>query len=99
VARAVAIEQATLNSQLDRVQESITLRVSKKWFSETLETEVGSIVGLARLDYAVRPKVKYAITDRLRLTVGGDIFRGPSPSFFGRIRDTSTLYVKLRWDY
>jgi len=97
--RAVAIEQATLNSQLDRVHESITLRVSKKWFGETLETEVASILGLARLDYAVRPKMKYAITDRWRLTVGGDIFRGPDPSFFGRIRDTSTAYVELRWDY
>ena len=97
--RPVAIQQATLNSQLDRVQESITLRVSKKWLGETLETEVGSIVGLVRLDYAVRPKVKYAITDRLRLTAGGDIFRGPSPSFFGRLRNTSTAYVELRWDY
>ena len=98
-ARAVAIEQATINSQLDQVQESITFRVSKKWFNETLETEVASIVGLTRLDYAVRPKAKYAITDRLRATVGGDIFRGPTPSYFGRIRDTSTAYVELRWDY
>jgi hypothetical protein len=97
--RAVAIEQATINSQLDRVQESITLRVSNKWLSETLETEVASIVGLTRLDYAVRPKVKYAISDHWRLTVGGDIFGGPDPSFFRRIRDTSTAYVELRWDY
>jgi hypothetical protein len=97
--RAVAIEQATINNQLDQVQESITFRVSKKWFNETLETEVASIVGLNRLDYAVRPKAKYAITDRLRVTVGGDIFRGPTPSLFGRIRDTSTAYVELRWDY
>ena len=56
-------------------------------------------MGLSRLDYAVRPKVKYAITDRWRLTVGGDIFRGPDPSFFGRIRDTTTAYVELRWDH
>ena len=55
--------------------------------------------GLSRLDYAVRPKVKYAITDRWRLTVGGDIFRGPTPSFFGRLRDNSTVYVELRWDF
>lgn len=98
-ARAVAVEQATINSQLDQVQESISLRVGKKWFNETLETEVASVVGLTRLDYAVRPKAKYAITDRLRATVGGDIFRGPSPSFFGRIQNTSTAYVELRWDY
>jgi hypothetical protein len=97
--RAVAIEQATINNQLDEVQEAITLRVSKKWLNETLETEVASIVNLNRGDYAVRPKAKYAITDHLRATVGGDIFRGPTPSYFGRIRDTSTAYVELRWDY
>jgi hypothetical protein len=98
VTRAVATEQATINSQLDRVQESITFRVSKKWLGDTLETEVGSIVGLNRLDFGVRPKVTYAITDRLRATVGADIYRGPSPSFFGRVRDLSTAYVELRWD-
>ncbi len=97
--RAVATAQATINSQLDEVQESISFRVSKKWLNETLETEVGSIIGLTRLDYAVRPKAKYAITDRLRATVGGDIFRGPTPSFFGRLRDNSTVYVELRWDF
>ena len=99
VNRAVATAQATINSQLDEVQESISFRVSKKWLNETLETEVGSIVGLTRLDYAVRPKAKYAITDRLRATVGGDIFRGPTPSFFGRLRDNSTAYVELRCDF
>jgi hypothetical protein len=98
-ARAVAIEQATINSQLDQVQESISLRINKKWLNETLETEVASVFGIVRGDYAVRPKAKYAITDRLRATVGGDIFRGPTPSFFGRIRDNSTAYVELRWDY
>ena len=69
--RAVFTEQATINNQLDQVQESIAFRVNKKWLNETLETEVASIVNLARLDYAVRPKVKYAITDRLRSHGGG----------------------------
>ena len=97
--RGVFTEQATINNQLDRVQESITLRVNKKWLNETLETEVASIVNLARLDYAVRPKAKYSITDRLKATVGGDIFRGPTPSFFGRLRDNSTAYVEIRLDF
>jgi len=97
--RAVAVEQATINNQLDEIQHSLTFRLSKKWLNETLETEVGSVLGLARLDYAVRVKAKYAITDHWRATVGADIFRGPSPSFFGRIRDMSTVYVEVRWDY
>jgi len=99
ITRPVATAQASINSQLDQVQQSISFRISKKWLNETLETEVGSIVGLTRLDYAVRPKAKYAITDRLRATVGGDIFRGPTPSVFGRLRDNSTAYVELRWDF
>ena len=97
--RAVVTANASINSQLDQVQESISLRLGKKWLNDTLETEVGSIVGLNRGDFAVRPKAKYAITDRLRATVGGDIFRGPTPSFFGRLRDNSTAYVELRWDF
>jgi len=97
--RGIAIQQASINSQLDPVQESITVRVSKKWLHDTLETEFASIVGLNRGDYALRPKAKYAITDRLRLTVGGDVFDGPTPSVFGRIKNTSTAYVELRWDY
>jgi len=97
--RAVFTEQATINNQLDQVQESISLRINKKWLNETLETEVASIVNLARLDYAVRPKAKYAITDRLKATVGGDIFRGSTPSFFGRLRDNSTAYVEIRLDF
>jgi hypothetical protein len=97
--RAVATVQATINSQLDKVQESVSSRISKKWLNEVIETEAGAIVGLARLDYAVRLKAKYAITDRLRATVGADIFGGPTPSFFGRLRDNSTAYLEVRWDF
>jgi hypothetical protein len=97
--RGVAFEQAAINNQLDEVQHALSLRISKKWLNETLEAEVGSIVSLTRYDFAVRPKIKYAITDHLRATVGADIFRGGTPSFFGRIRDTSTAYAELRWDF
>jgi hypothetical protein len=99
VARAVVVAQATINDQLDEVSQAATLRVSRKWLDDTLETEIGAIVGLVRLDYALRPKVRYAVTDRVRLTVGGDIFRGPTPSVLGRLRDNSTAYVELRWDF
>ncbi len=99
ITRTVAIQQAMINSQLDPVQESIALRVSQKWLHDTLETEFAAVVGVNRGDYALRPKAKYAITDRLRLTVGGDVFGGPTPSVYGRIKDTTTAYVELRWDY
>jgi hypothetical protein len=97
--RAVAIQQATINSQLDPVQESVTLRVGKKWLHDTLEAEFATVVGVNRGDYALRPKAKYSITDHMKATIGGDVFGGPTPSVFGRVRNTSTAYVELRWDY
>lgn len=97
--RAVAIEDATINSQLDRFQHAASARVSYKWLNETLEAEVAGVYGFTRDDYAIRPKVTYAFTDRLKGTVGADVFRGPQPSFFGRIRDNSTAYAELKFSF
>jgi hypothetical protein len=97
--RVVAIERASINNQLDRVQHSLSLRISKKWLNDTLAAEVASVVSITRSDFAVRPKITYAITDHLKATVGANTFRGGTPSFFGRLRDTSTAYAELRWDF
>jgi hypothetical protein len=66
---------------------------------ETLEGEVAAVVLVTRLDYVVRPKLIYALTDRWKLTVGADIFRGEPQSFLGRLRDNSTAYAELRWSF
>ena len=79
--------------------DGASLRVSHTWLNETLEAEVGNIVTFTRLDFAVRPKVTYSLTDRWKVVVGGDIFRGERRSFFGRLRDNSTAYAELRWSF
>ena len=97
--RRVAIEQASINDQLDEAKHALAVRLSKTWLNETLVTEITSIISPARAEFVLRPKVKYAVTDRLKLTAGADVFRGETPSFFGRLRDTSTAYVEVRWDF
>jgi hypothetical protein len=99
IARQVAIQQASINDQLDPVKHGVAVRLSRTWLNETLVTEISSIVSPARAEFVLRPKVKYAVTDHLKLTAGADIFRGETPSFFGRLRDTSTAYVEARWDF
>ena len=99
VERSVALQQALINDQLDEVKHAVAVRVSTTWLNETLRTEVAAIVSPARQEFVVRPKVTYAVTDRLKLTAGTDIFRGETPSFFGRLRDTSTTYLEVRWDF
>ena len=99
VERSVALQQALINDQLDEVKHAVAVRVSTTWLNETLRTEVTAIVSPARQEFVVRPKVTYAVTDRVKLTAGTDIFRGETPSFFGRLRDTSTTYLEVRWDF
>jgi hypothetical protein len=97
--RAVAIQQAVQTNQLDQVQYGASLRISNKWLNETLEGEVVGVITFPRGDYAIRPKVTYAFTDRWKGVVGADIFRGPPISFFGNLRDNSTAYAELRWSF
>lgn len=99
VRRGVAQEQAIVANELDRVQHGASLRVGNKWLNETLEAEVGAILTFTRLDFAVRPKLTYALTDRWKAVIGVDIFRGDRRSFFGRLRDNSTGYAEVRWSF
>ncbi len=93
--RAVASQSAAVNNQLDRTQHGVTARVARKWLQDTLDVELASIVYLNTGDAAIRPKMTYAINDRLRLTVAADIFVGPHLSYFGRVRELSAGFLQL----
>jgi hypothetical protein len=99
IRRLIAIQQSIIANQLDRFQHGASLRISQKWLNETLETELGAVYGFTRRDYVIRPKAVYDFTDRIRGTVGADFFGGPKKSFFGRIKDTSTAYVELKFSF
>jgi hypothetical protein len=99
VERGVAIEQAAIANQVDQAQHGFSLRISHKWLNETLEGEVTTVLFFTRLDFVVRPKVTYALTDRWKVTVGADIFRGDPQSLLGRLRDNSTAYAEIRWSF
>lgn len=99
VRRPVALEQAVVANQRDRFQHGATARVGYKWLSETLEAEVAALYWFTRGDYAIRPKVIYAFTDRLKGTVGADIFRGDRNTFFGRLRDSTGAFAELKFSF
>ena len=75
------------------------MRINGRWLNQTLETEMALVLSFTRLDYALRPKIIYALSDRWRLTLGADIFRGNQPSLFGRIRDNTGAYAEVRWSF
>lgn len=94
----LAVRQALISNQRDPEQVGATLRISKKWWNDTLEAEVSAITWFVHGDSLVRPRVKYAWTDRLKTTLGADFYRGPVDSFFGSLRDLSTAFVEVQYD-
>ena len=95
----VAIEQAVIANQHDRIHQGVTLRINDKWLNETLEGEIAGVFFFPRHDYLIRPKLTYAFTDRWKGSIGGDLYRGEQNSFFGYLRDNSAVYAEVRWNF
>ena len=97
--RTVALQQAVASSQLDRIQQGASLRISNKWLHETLEAEVAAVVNFTRHDYLLRPKLSYAFDDRWKGSLGAYLFRGDSDTFFGLLRDRSAVFGEMRYSF
>jgi hypothetical protein len=95
----IAAQQAIVSAQTTRAQHGGTIRASYKWLHETLEAEWAA-VAYARPDgIAMRPKLSYAITDRVTVLVGGEVFRGENTSLFRLLRPNSLLFAESRWGF
>jgi len=96
---AVAQAQAVLASQTRRTQHGASMRASYRWLHETLETEWAAVAYAGPRGVAMRPKVTYAVTDRVTLLAGADVFRGEDASVLGLLRPNSTVFLEARWGF
>jgi uncharacterized protein DUF1302 len=96
---ALATQQAILSSQARRTQHGASMRASCKWLHETLETEWAAIGYLAPRGIAMRPKVTYALSDRISTIAGAELFRGRGGSMFQLLRPNSVAYLEARWGF
>ncbi len=95
-ARNTAVLNAIFNQQQDRVQEGITGRIKATWWNKTLEGELLGVFNANRTDFFLRPSLAYAFTDVWKGFIGADIFNGRKDSFFGRLQNTTALFVEVR---
>lgn len=94
--RQLAEEVDLLSNQLASDMQGASLRINYKAWNETLETEVAVVAWFTKGDSAIRPKVTYAFSDRLKGIIGGELYHGPRQSFFGQLDPTSTAYAELQ---
>jgi hypothetical protein len=97
--RELAVQQAILSSQSRRVQHGASMRSSVKWLHETLETELAAMTWAAPRGVVLRPKVTYALSDRVLISSGGELYRGSEQSLFRMLRPNSTGYLEARWGF
>ena len=95
--RAIAVQQAIVNSQYDRRQQGMSVRIDKKWFNETLEAELAAIALLNRDGYFVRPRIIYLWSDSIKLIAGYEYFVGSDKTTYGLLEKNRTLYSEVRW--
>lgn len=97
--RSVAIQAAVMSNQFDRSQHGVSIRISNKWFNETLEGEIAAVASVGRSNYFIRPKLVYAFSDNIKGSLGLDIYRGDSNTFFGQLRNSSLLFAEMKYDF
>jgi hypothetical protein len=97
--RLLAQEVDLLSNQLAPDMQGASLRMNYKAWNETLETELAAVVWFKKTDAAIRPKISYALSDRTRAILGGEIYRGSPQSLFGQLKPTSTAYAELQLSF
>jgi hypothetical protein len=89
-----------ISQQTRRAQHGASARVSYKWMHDTLEAEVAAAGYALPRGYVMRPKVTYAVSDRMKLLLGGELYRGDAAaSAFGMLRHNSGGFAEVRWSF
>jgi hypothetical protein len=47
----------------------------------------------------MRPKVTYAVSDRISTIAGAEVFRGRTGALFQLLRPNSVTYLEVRWGF
>ena len=97
--RSLAIPEAVITNQYERVEDGLTARVAANWLNDTLTGEFTALYSLTQHDYALRPKLIYAFNDQVKGTIGADVFRGAENTYFGHFRGLSLAYAEVKCSF
>ena len=96
-ARNVGALNATINGQESGISPGLTFRISELWWNDTLRAELLTITNFTRGDGYLRPLLSYDVSDHLRLSLGGNLYRGPRTAQYGVLKPDSGVFAELRY--
>jgi hypothetical protein len=97
--RNIEIQNAITHSQLDRSSYGFTMRISKKWLQETLESDVLTVINITRWNSYQRLMLSYAFNDRMKGTIGFINYNGDAQTIFGRVKRNGRVFVEVRYAF
>lgn len=99
VERDIAIQNAIIGGQQDRISNGISFRVSNKWFNDTLEAEIFSILNTTRHDNFIRSLLRYAFSDHWKGTLGAEFYFGAAETQFGSLKPNRGGFAEARYSF
>jgi uncharacterized protein DUF1302 len=97
--RSGALLNAIIDGQRDQTSNGLTFRVSNKWYNDTLEAEIFTVVDFTRRSAFVRPLITYAFSDHWKGTVGAEIYRGGADTQFGSLKSNRGGFAEVRYGF
>ncbi len=89
-----------LHDQYSQWSHTISLRPALSLLHETLGIEVLGLWHISQCAYFCQPKLHYDIYDGLRLTLGAQLFYGPSTHLFGMLESQrNSGFVELKMSF
>jgi hypothetical protein len=83
----------------DEFLNSFSLYLQTDFFHETLRPVILAIYSPNKDEYWISSKVEYEISDRIKLTLGSDIFGGEADGFFGQFDSKDRIYFELKYSF
>lgn len=95
--RLLTTQNDLATNQFARDMNGLSIHIIDRLLNETLSAELGGAVWFGRGGGTMQPKVSYAVSDRLQVIVGGQIFFGPWNGFFGEFHESTAVFAEGRW--
>jgi hypothetical protein len=82
-----------------KTENTATFMARYDMMRETLHIELFSYLGLDDKDALIRPKLSYDFEDGFSLQLGANIFVGDEEGRFGKYKDNSMIYTKIKYNF
>lgn len=85
------------SSQQHQMAHSFSLRLSQKFFRETLDFNIFGMYNFSTEEVLLRPKISYFISDAMELSAGMEYFSGPDNTLYGWIDEiVNAGFIELK---